>query len=109
MEDQYPPLIVRLQSIFIDTVFVIVCMMIIYLISDNFPGTPDWLRTFLFLGIFIFYEPICLTFGCTIGNYARQIRVKKFADTGSRINFPHAIIRYLVKVLLGWISFSYYT
>ena len=105
MEDQYPQLVVRFQSIFIDTVFIIILMIIAYLILDSIPGAPDWLRIVIFLGIFIFYEPLCLTFGCTIGNYVRQIRVKKFSDSSSRINFYHAMLRFVVKVCLGWLSF----
>lgn len=105
MEDEYPPLIVRLQSMFIDTVIIIVAMVIFSMILDRFPGAPDWLRIALFLAVLIFYEPFCLTFGFTIGNYIKGIRVKKFADTNSRISFFHAVIRYMVKVLLGWISF----
>jgi uncharacterized RDD family membrane protein YckC len=105
MEDEYPPLIARLQSIFIDTMVIIVAMIIVSKAIDNAPGIPDWLRIFLFLGIFIFYEPLCLTFGCTVGNYIRGIRVRRFSNTNSRINFFQAMIRYAVKVMLGWISF----
>jgi len=105
MEDEYPPLIARLQSIFIDTMIMIVAMIIVYKAIDSVASVPDWLRISLFLGIFIFYEPLCLTFGCTVGNYAKGIRVRRFSDTNQKINFFQAIIRYLVKVLLGWISF----
>ena len=105
MEDEYPRLIVRLQSLFIDTLIIIACMVIFSMILDHFPGAPDWLRISLFLAVFIFYEPFCLTFGFTIGNYVKGIRVRKFGDTNNRISFFHAVIRYLVKALLGWISF----
>jgi uncharacterized RDD family membrane protein YckC len=105
MEDEYPSLIARFQSIFIDTIFIIVLMFIIYLVLDYFPDAPDWLRVFLFISIFFIYEPVCLAFGCTIGNYFKRIRVKKFNDTTRRINILSAIVRSLVKICLGWISF----
>jgi len=105
MENQYPSLNTRLQSIFIDTMFVIIMMIVVSSILDKFSNVPDWLRIVLFVAIFIIYEPVCLTFGCTIGNYIKRIRVKKYADTNSRINFFQAMIRYSVKVCLGWLSF----
>lgn len=105
MEDEYPSLVARFQSIFIDTVFLVVMMFIISTILSYFPDTPDWLRIILFISIFFFYEPVCLTFGCTIGNYFKRIRVRKFHDTTSRINILSAVIRYIVKVCLGWVSF----
>ncbi len=105
MENQYPSLTTRLQSIFIDTIFLIVMMIVVSYLLSQFSNVPDWLRAVIFISLFFIYEPACLTFGCTIGNYFRRIRVKKFADTNSRIAFHNAVIRYAVKLSLGWISF----
>jgi uncharacterized RDD family membrane protein YckC len=46
-----------------------------------------------------------MTLGCTLGNYLMKIRVKRFADNKRKINLLQAYIRFVVKVLLGWISF----
>ena len=59
----------------------------------------------MFAGLFIAYEPICMTLGSTLGNYLKGIRVRKDSDSTKRINIFQAIIRYPVKVFLGWISF----
>jgi uncharacterized protein YneF (UPF0154 family) len=80
-------------------------MIIVSSILGNFSNVPDWLRIVLFIAIFIIYEPVCVAFGCTIGNYIKRIRVKKYTDINSRINFFQAMIRYTVKVCLGWLSF----
>ena len=59
----------------------------------------------MFIGLFIAYEPLCLVFGCTLGNYLKGIRVRKASDTTKRINIFQAIIRYPIKLGLGWILF----
>jgi len=105
METEYPSLSARLQSIFIDMIFLIVLMIATSSLLDHFPNAPGWIRAVAFIAIFAIYEPACLAFGCTIGNYIKGIRVKKFADTNSRINILQALLRYIVKLSLGWISF----
>lgn len=105
METEYPSLSARLQSIFIDLIFLIALMIVVSSLLDHFPNAPNWIRAIAFIAIFAIYEPACLAFGCTIGNYIKGIRVKKFTDTNSRINFVQALIRYIVKVSLGWVSF----
>lgn len=105
METEYPSLSARLQSIFIDMIFLIALMIIISSLLDHFPNAPSWIRAAAFIAIFAIYEPTCLAFGCTIGNYIKGIRVKKITDTNSRINFFQALLRYIIKISLGWVSF----
>ena len=105
MEEGYPQLITRFQSTFIDTILVIVLMVAFTGILDKFENVPDWVRTITFVGLFIAYEPLCTTFGCTLGNYMKGIRVRQNSDTSKRINFVQAIVRFSFKVFFGWISF----
>jgi len=51
------------------------------------------------------YEPVCTTFGFTIGNLIKGIRVRDISNTSKRLNIFQALLRYFVKVLLGWVSF----
>jgi uncharacterized RDD family membrane protein YckC len=46
-----------------------------------------------------------MTLGCTLGNYIKGIRVRQISDTSKKINLIQALIRYPVKVMLGWFSF----
>ena len=39
---------------------------------------PDSIRMWLFLILFVFYEPVCNAFGTTLGNYIVKIRVRKY-------------------------------
>ena len=101
----YPLLTERVQSTFIDTIFIIIMMFVFSTILDRYENVPDWLRIFLFIGLWLIYEPICTTLGCTLGNYIKNIRVRKHSDITKRINIFQALVRYILKVALGWISF----
>src|SRR5688572_23910043 len=105
MEEKYPQLLDRIQSTFIDTILIVILMFVAANILNNFNNVPDWVRITVFIGLFIVYEPICMTFGSTLGNYLKGIRVRKNSNPTRSINIFQAIIRYPVKLLLGWISF----
>ena len=79
-QNDYPTLSDRIQSLLIDQVFIIVCMFVFAALLDRFENPPDWIRAALFFGIWGIYEPFCLVFACTLGNYVKGIRVRKFKD-----------------------------
>jgi uncharacterized RDD family membrane protein YckC len=105
MPEKYPDLSDRIQSSFIDTILIIVMMFIFASVLDRFENVPDWVRIAMFSGLFIIYEPLCTSIGFTLGNYIKGIRVRQEIDSEKRINIFLAVIRYIVKILLGWISF----
>jgi uncharacterized RDD family membrane protein YckC len=105
MIEIYPGLKERIQSTFIDSILIIVLMYLFTTILEKFDNVPDWVRIALFVGIFITYEPLCMTFGATLGNYMMGIRARQNSDSTKRINILQAVIRYPVKVFLGWVSF----
>jgi uncharacterized RDD family membrane protein YckC len=74
-------------------------------ILDRIQDPPEWLHITMFVGIWVLYEPLCTTLGCTIGNYLKGIRVRRVGDHSKKINFIQALLRYAVKVFLGWLSF----
>jgi uncharacterized RDD family membrane protein YckC len=105
MLEKYPQLTDRIQSTFIDTILIIILMFVFSNILERYEDVPDWVRIALFALLFLVYEPLCMTMGCTLGNYVKNIRVRKFSDTTKRINIIQALLRYPVKVALGWVSF----
>jgi uncharacterized RDD family membrane protein YckC len=109
MEENYPSLSQRIQSSFIDLYLIILVMFGISSILEKFNNVPDWIRILLFVILFVIlfvaYEPLCITLGCTLGNYIKKIRVRKYGDTKNSINFFQAVVRYIVKIALGWLSF----
>lgn len=102
---EYPTLSDRVQSTFIDTIFIVILMFISASFLDRYEHAPDWLRIALFFVIWAIYEPLCTTLGFTLGNLIKGIRVRKANNTSRKINFFQAFIRYLIKISLGWISF----
>lgn len=105
-QENFPPLIKRFQSLITDQVFIILCMVIFSQLFENTDEEDTGaLRGFLLFGLFFLYEPLCLAFGCTIGNYIAGIRVRKFGNEEKRINILRSYIRFIVKILLGIISF----
>ena len=105
MLEKYPPLTDRIQSTFIDTMLIIILMFVFSNILERYEHVPDWVRIVLFSFLFLVYEPLCMTIGCTLGNYIKNIRVRKFSDTTKKINIIEALLRYPIKVMLGWVSF----
>lgn len=104
MDEQYPEIKDRIQATFIDTILIIVIMFIFSALIDKYENIPNWLRISMFVSLFFFYEPICQSLGFTLGNLVKGIRVRKNSNPSKRINIFQAIIRYPVKVFLGWIS-----
>ena len=105
-QENFPPLIKRFQSLFIDQAFIILCMIVFSrLLANTDAESTGGLRGFLLFGLFFLYEPFCMSFGCSIGNYISGIRVRKFGDEEKRINILNSYLRFIVKILLGIISF----
>jgi len=105
MQPKYPLLTDRMQSTFIDTIFLVVLMFIASVIIERFHNVPDWVRIIIFFGIWGIYEPLCTSLGFTLGNYIKGLRVRRLSDTSKHINFLQAFGRYILKLALGWISF----
>lgn len=104
MKEKYPFILERIQSILIDSVIIMACMILFSDILSNFKNVPNWVRAFLFVSLFL-YEPVMTTFSGTIGNNIKGIRVRKNSDENTSITFFQAVIRYAFKLLLGWLSF----
>lgn len=104
-EAEYPLLGDRVQSTFIDTILIVIMLFIIASVLDRYENTPVGVRIALFAGLWVVYEPLCTSLGCTAGNYIKKIRVRQSDDTGKRINILQALVRYILKIALGWVSF----
>jgi uncharacterized RDD family membrane protein YckC len=105
MEERYPSLVSRLQSSFIDLILIIILMFVFSTVLENFTAVPNWIRIALFVLLFVAYEPLCTSLGFTLGNFIIGIRVRKEENTSKRITIFQAIIRYIFKFALGWLSF----
>ena len=102
---EYPLLGDRFQSSFIDLVLIVILMFVFASILDRYEHVPDWIRIVLFISLWAAYEPVCTSLGCTVGNYIKGIRVRQHDAATKRINIFQALVRYVVKIGLGWVSF----
>lgn len=101
----YPLLGDRIQSSFIDMILIVIMMFVFASILDRYENVQDWVRIVLFIGLWAAYEPVCTSLGCTLGNYIKGIRVRQHDGATKRINIFQALVRYVVKIALGWVSF----
>lgn len=104
MVERYPVLYDRVLSTFIDNFFILNVMYAIADKLDNTDGITSWERRAILMGIYFGYEPICMTLGATLGNLMRGIRVRQVTDATKRINLLQAIVRFPIKLFLGWLS-----
>jgi uncharacterized RDD family membrane protein YckC len=104
MEEKYPLLLTRIKSLTVDSLILISCMFLFSEILGMFENVPNWVRMSL-LASLLLYEPLCTTFGATIGNDKMNIRVRKNSDTTQRINLLQALVRFVLKMVFGWFSF----
>lgn len=100
----YPTLLDRIKSTTIDSLLIIAAAFLISEILAMTGGVPTSVKITL-MALILLYEPLCTAFGATIGNDKMKIRVRSVNNPEKRINLFLAIIRFIFKILLGWLSF----
>ena len=101
----YPGVSTRVKAVVTDSIILVIFIVGATYFFESFKNVPDFARILAFIFIFLLYDPLLTsTLGGTIGHMIFGIRVKRETNQDKNILFPLAIIRYLVKVLLGWIS-----
>lgn len=105
MEDKYPGIMERIKAMMIDGILLTICLILFSYLYSFFDNVPDTVRMVVFIFLFLLYDPLLTSMrGGTIGHMIMGIRVKKESDETKNILFPFALIRYIVKIFLGWIS-----
>ena len=104
MYSDYPKVLDRVKSNLIDALIIIGGIFLITEIVALFGTRPVWATIVIYILAWL-YEPLCVAFGATIGNDKMNIRVRKFTDESQKINIFQALVRYIFKLLFGWLSF----
>ena len=104
MEIEYPSILRRYFSTFIDGLFIIGVLVLWSFILDSDNSTATNIRIGIILFMFFVYEPIFTAYFCTLGQKATGIRIRKLSS-GKRISIFQAYLRIIVKILLGILSF----
>jgi uncharacterized RDD family membrane protein YckC len=101
---KFPGVLDRVKAIVTDSVVILLFIIIATYTFSFFDNVPDNVKIAAFVFI-ILYDPIFTSiFGGTIGHMLIGIRVKRESDETRNILFPLAILRFIVKAFLGWIS-----
>lgn len=105
MNQNYPGIFIRIKAAFVDAVFLIIVSLAASDIFSNLPDSSEYLRAFFYILIFFLYEPLMVSIsGATIGHQIFKIKVRR-VNTNKKINLFQAILRFVSKALLGWVSF----
>ena len=101
----YPSLNERIKAALADGVMLIIMMYLISLLFDTFEQVSDTARIIAFVFIFVLYDPLLTSLvGGTIGHQLIGIRVKKVTNEEQNLPIYSALLRFIVKAFLGWIS-----
>lgn len=100
-----PSIKTRYVSIFIDIITIILLSFGLSKLFDIMGNVSDFIRGATFIIVIILYEPILISCGATLGQIIMNIRVKSFKNPNNKLNFILVCIRFLFKLLLGWVSF----
>ncbi|MGB0521530.1 MAG: RDD family protein [Flammeovirgaceae bacterium] len=104
MFEQYPSLLDRVKAVSIDTFVLVLFMVGASLSFSHFGEIPEAARISVILAILL-YDPICTSsFGGTLGHLFVGIRVKRADDVERNLILSVAIIRFILKTGLGWVS-----
>ena len=103
---EYPSLLLRVKGAFADVIVMIIFM---YGASEFFllfEEVSESIRMSAFIFIFVLYDPLFISlFGGTIGHNFIGLKVKQESNELKNISFPSALLRFIIKSTLGWISF----
>jgi uncharacterized RDD family membrane protein YckC len=103
--NKYGTLINRVKAILFDLVILIGLGVSVSMLLAKFEHVPDYIRIVAFVLIFFLYDPLCTSLlGGTAGHFLMGLRVRRNNDETKKIIFPAALVRFLVKAMLGWIS-----
>ncbi len=104
MNNPTATLLERTKSSMIDSLFLIAIGFVIAGLLSSFENVPTWVRATLFSSL-IMYEPICISFGATLGNYIMNIRIRRSTNDLKKLNILRSLIRFTFKLIFGWFSY----
>ncbi|MBS1586860.1 MAG: RDD family protein [Bacteroidetes bacterium] len=101
--EEYPSLLKRVQSTFVDGIMTFSIIGVLVAVASKINDENIPLKvTAIVIGAS--YEPLMLSFSKTLGQRITSLRTRSM-ETGKRPNLFSSYLRYIVKCMLGWISF----
>ncbi|HLO57272.1 MAG TPA: RDD family protein [Bacteroidales bacterium] len=103
-DNKYGKLINRVKAILVDTLVIIGLALAVSGILNLFENVSNPVRALCFT-LIVLYDPILTTLnGATVGHMLIGLKVRKESDENQKISFPFALIRFVLKAFLGFIS-----
>ena len=102
---ELPTIKTRYISILIDVICLSLIVFGISTLFERIANISGLVRGITLVIVIILYEPILVTLGCTIGQLLMNIRVRDFRNPEKRLSFHLVIFRFIIKTILGWLSF----
>jgi uncharacterized RDD family membrane protein YckC len=100
-----PSIKTRYFSMLIDIIVILMIALGITALFEKLGQVPDYVRGILFVLVVVLYEPILVAIGTTLGQLLLDIRVRDFKNPEKKLVFPLVLLRFILKLLLGWLSF----
>lgn len=100
-----PTIKARYISMLIDVLIIVLLSIGISSLLEIIGQVPGFVKGILFVVVVFCYEPILVTAGTTVGQFLLNLRVRKFSHPDQKLAFHLALLRTLVKIILGWLSF----
>lgn len=100
-----PGVFLRAKAAAIDGFIIIGMMFLISYLSTFMSDLSNSMRIIPFVVFAVLYDPLMTSLkGQTIGHMLMGIKVVRFSDQSKRVAIVPAILRFIMKVILGWIS-----
>ncbi|NQX90553.1 MAG: RDD family protein [Flavobacteriales bacterium] len=100
---QYPYLMDRVKASIFDSLVILALIWGISWIFNSMGYEESKMRIYALL-LILLYEPIFVSLGGTLGHRVMKLKVKRSGHPEKNLNIFLSIVRYSVKLLLGWIS-----
>src|SRR5262245_25390280 len=105
MNGDYPILTKRYIAAVLDLALLFIFMLIAAVVFQQESETVIRWRVFIILFLYFNYEPLMESRNCTLGKRLTGIRVRDYQDQSKEITIGKAYLRFVVKYVLGGLSF----
>ena len=95
----------RIKAALIDVALMVLMIFLLDAVFANITLASNTPKAILLFVLFFAYDPLATAFsGGTVGHHVMGITVKREGDEERNISLPAAVVRFLFKYVLGWIS-----
>lgn len=103
---QFPSLLARVKALVLDSLVILFVFSTLSVLINSLGDIPSFLKGFILIFMIYLYDPLLTSFfGATLGHRIMGLTVRRYNNHDLKISLGKALIRFFLKLLLGWISF----